>query len=952
MNTDEQVAQVEAQIQKLQMELAVAQKRAFSLFQYGKKQTQQIESYFNALLIKNQNAILERYVNQLPQNVVGWNDTERWNTWDSSKAGEEPLIRIGDMVEQGASPIAIPAFAPFIGANKTIIIRSSGANVAQGLALLQSLVIRTAFMLPHQSKYTLLDPAGSGIAFPMRRYLPQVRETSSDIRRDLDQVQADIQHIIATYLDAVTTSFELIPRDIRINERFQFVFAADFPNQYDRRAIEALQSIGNSGPAGGVYLFIHQNLNYEVPRDMSMSDFKNAFYIDLTTPTSLMPDINFQSDSAPSPQVQSKIFEALRQSKPPERILDWESIVGLPESDWWKEKTSQCVETPIGLRGGGESLKVWFGVKNEQPCAHGMLGAMTGSGKSNLYHALICGLAVRYSPQELRLYLIDGKDGVEFQHYRRLPHAEVVSLRSSSELSLSVLAELILEKERRNTLFRSSNVADFMAYRKEGQPKGNLPRILLLVDEYQELFEGDRDGIASGYLLQLAQQGRSAGIHVLLASQRFGAAGMLHQTAIFGNIHLRMAMHMTDTDVQALSEFNRRGKALITTCDLPGKIVVNDGSGDDSANQVGKVAYLQADRRDKLLQKLVERMSSLSGVNLPGTIVFDGQAQANLLENAQIIPPLQQLTWLSAQQMEVYARKTSQEGGLEIADWFAAEQPRIAWLGQEFSVRGQAKAILRRRSDENMLIVGSANAARYGMLASTLVSLCISGNPANTEFKIVDRSIPGTRWNDALQFVYETAIAPAGFKATFMTDEAAIEPLFDELLGILAQRQQSGEELLLHYPSVFVMMTELDRVARLRRVPDAYGLTTSPSGEKLRLLLSLGPALGIHFILSFSGVRPLANVMDERSFLPHFRHRVALQMSEDESFTFVRSRKAAQLQLDGPVPISALYLNLEHEQATRFKPYSTERGQERQQAAVTEHIQAIGAVLAKKGTFQ
>lgn len=947
-NTDEKTAPLQMQIEKLQADLAAQQTRARSLFQHGKKYAQQVDAYFQDLLAQNQKALNEKLASSPPQNSAGWSNAATWEGWDAARTGEEPIIRVGDMVDEENASLAIPAYVPFIGGNRTIIIRTRGSSAAQGLALLQSLVIRTALMLPHQSRYTLLDPAGQGIAFPMRRYLPQVRESSSDLRRDLDQVMADIQHVIETYLDASTMSFERVPRDIRINERFQFVFAADFPNQYDRRAIEALQSIANTGAAAGVYLFIHHNTGHELPRDMSMDGFKNAFTLDLTSSVTVPDGLTLQADGAPSPQLQSKLFDALSRAKPPERTLDWDAVVGIPEEQWWQGSTAQIVETPIGVRGGGEPLHVWFGVKNDQPCAHGMLGAMTGSGKSNLYHVLINGLALRYSPAELRLYLIDGKDGVEFQPYRHFPHAEVVSLRSAPELSRSVLAELIAEKERRNSIFRSSNVADFSAYRKAGQPKGKLPRILLLVDEYQELFEGDREGIASSYLLQLAQQGRSAGIHILLASQRFGAPGMLNQTAIFGNIHLRMAMHMTDADVQALSEFNRRGKALIATCDLPGKIVINDKSGDDSSNHVGKVAYLQAERRAQLLQKLAEKTRSLPRSEHPATIIFDGQAQANLWDNPAFAMFLQQNTWPTDRELEAYARQPVQEGGLDVADWFAAEHPRITWFGQEFNVRGQAHAILRRRTDENMLIVGSANTVRYGMLASSLASLCVVGNPGNSEFRIIDRSIPGTQWNETLRTACSEMLLPAGFKATFTSDNNAVETLLDELLVTVGQRQQLAEEQLLQYPSIFVVMTELDRVDRLRRIPDAYGLTASPAGEKLRILLSQGPAVGIHLLLSFSGVRSMINVIDERSVLPHFRHRVALQMSEDESYTFVRSRKAAQLQLEGPTPISALYLNLEHEKATRFKPYTTEKGEGEQQSSILEQLPLVGRVLAQR----
>ena len=129
-------------------------------------------------------------------------------------------------------------------------------------------------------------------------------------------------------------------------------------------------------------------------------------------------------------------------------------------------------------------------------------------------------MAVRYSPQELEIWLVDGKDGVEFQPYQNLPHVKVVSLQSAPELSRSILSELDGEKERRNSIFNQVGVSDFIAYRQQEQPLGNLPRIILIVDEYQELFIDDKEGEASQALLELASQGRSTGIHLLLGSQR------------------------------------------------------------------------------------------------------------------------------------------------------------------------------------------------------------------------------------------------------------------------------------------------------------------------------------------------------------------------------------------------------------------------------------------------
>jgi len=393
------IGELQALIEKLNQEIQETQSKAKAYFEHGRRYTQKLEEYSAPMLEANSKKLRNLLANQPVTTLAGWND-KNWQAWDVSTAREEAFIRIGELVETRADDgFLMPAYVPFIGRGKTIILKSGGNSVGEGVALLQSLLVRTALMLPHQARYTLLDPAGNGIAFPMRRYLPQVQESTGDVRRDLDQVTVQIQRIIETYLDASITSFEHVPPEIRINEKFQFVFAADFPNQYDRRAIEALQSIGNTGPAAGVYLFIHYNQNYELPRDISMDGFKNAFHVDAENGGRFTKlNLRSQIDSAPPADLQAQLFQKLKDSKPPERILDWDSLVGVAQSDWWRETSTRIIETPIGARGGVDQLKLWFGVNHEEiPCAHGMLGAMTGSGKSNLYHVLICGLAVRYS---------------------------------------------------------------------------------------------------------------------------------------------------------------------------------------------------------------------------------------------------------------------------------------------------------------------------------------------------------------------------------------------------------------------------------------------------------------------------------------------------------------------------------------------------------------------------
>jgi DNA segregation ATPase FtsK/SpoIIIE, S-DNA-T family len=940
------IEQLAREIGVLQVALSESQIQSRSAYEYGNNQIGELGDHYGPLLERNAQKI-NTVLDSWPLALLGGWDNHLWRSWTAKESCEVGLLREGSRVEPTPSRLRVPAFVPFIGRDITVIIASKQENASQGAALLQSLAIRTALMLPYLASYTLLDPATAGRAFPMRRYLPHVGESSPDVRADLQQVMQHIQRINETYLDAAITSFEKIPPEVRINERFQFVFAADFPNQYDRRAIEALQHIGLNGPAAGVYLFIHYNTVASLPRDMDMADFKNALFVDLSRHNQ-QGEWDLEPDAAPEADLQRYLFEQLTKAKPREHALDWDSNVGLPEQEWWRGTTEQLIETPIGAHGGTQKLKLWFGERPEsQPCVHGMLGAMPGAGKSNLLHVLIAGLAIRYSPSELRLYLVDGKDGVEFSPYRRLPHCEVISLKTPAELSRSVITELTAELERRNGIFTRVKVPDLRSYRAKGQSEGKLPRILLLVDEYQELFDDDREGVASSCLKTLAEKGRSAGIHMFLVSHRFGEDRMLYKAAIVGSIHMRAAMQMTPTDVQALTEFGRRGKNLITGCDLPGKIVVNDRSGDDTGNISGKVCLLSAGRREQLIDRLVEMAATLQG-ELPQRVVLHGKAQPSLIDNPHLAALLHRSGWPSPIELETLARASTHEGGLDIPDWFSAEHPRVVWLGQDFTVRGQTMMVFRRRMAENALVIGSNNAVRYGMLSAILATLVLNGGPRENEVWIADRSVERTEWNNALRKVHELVLLKAEFKCRFTQDGQEVIGYLDQLIAELERRSRLGEQQRADQASIFAMFTELDRVDSVRRKVGKYELIDSAASASLARLVTEGPPMGIHVVLSFSGVRAMASVVDERHGLMHFRHRVALQMSEDDSHTLMRSRKAAILQLGEPEPVVGLVMDVEQDRAVRFKPYSTGRSSDPAEVSFEDQLRAIGSKLGER----
>jgi S-DNA-T family DNA segregation ATPase FtsK/SpoIIIE len=328
--------------------------------------------------------------------------------------------------------------------------------------------------------------------------------------------------------------------------------------------------------------------------------------------------------------------------------------------------------------------------------------------------------------------------------------------------------------------------------------------------------------------------------------------------------------------------------------------------------------------------------------------VLDGRAQPALIENPCLVGLLDRPGWPSEVELRRLARAPAYRGGFDVYEWYPSERPRAVWLGQELSVRGQAMLIFRRRAAEHALVVGAAGAERYGMLAAILAGSALNYGPDDQRYVIVDRGIPEAPWSEALRQVYDFVLGPAGFQTVFAREDAEIEALLGGLLAELDRRRGLDEQELGAEPSIFVVMAELDRVAALRRRAGAYGLADTPLGERLARLYAEGGPLGMHLVLSFGGLRSLVQVIDERRGLFHFRHRVALQMAEDDSYTFVRSREAALLQAAGPKPVCGLYVDAETGRGGRFKPYSWAPDETGDSPPLAEQLRAIGAALAER----
>ena len=185
-------------------------------------------------------------------------------------------------------------------------------------------------------------------------------------------------------------------------------------------------------------------------------------------------------------------------------------------TDMWKDKpfaysSQDGIHALVGWT--VERQEVWFDLGDDP--AHAILAGMTRSGKSNLLHVLIQGMLHRFSPEELNLYLLDYKHGVEFDVYAKakIPQIKYVATVNDSEYGIQALKHFHEEIIRRNDEFRRCGARNIIEMRKTTGKQ--IPRILIIIDEFQELIN-DPKVTEEAYNLfgKILKLGGSAGIHV------------------------------------------------------------------------------------------------------------------------------------------------------------------------------------------------------------------------------------------------------------------------------------------------------------------------------------------------------------------------------------------------------------------------------------------------------
>ena len=265
----------------------------------------------------------------------------------------------------------------------------------------------------------------------------------------------------------------------------------------------------------------------------------------------------------------------------------------------WFNTTQNGINLRPGLRDEEWSSPTTITLGDD--AVHSLVAGRTGSGKSVFLNSVIFSLLAEYSPWELDLYLADFKK-VEFSRYLskcNVPHIKAVAATSEIRYVLSLLNYLAACMIARQNFFALIGQQKLSEVREKYQIV--LPRVLLIVDEFQQLFleaTGKEEMQITDVLTSITKLGRATGFHLMFASQEM--SGTMSQS-VFSNFKARFAL-ACDAEISS----RVLGNAGAANLDKKGLVLASVGAGKEDTNQLFKVPFVSEEYFYEYLQDITD----------------------------------------------------------------------------------------------------------------------------------------------------------------------------------------------------------------------------------------------------------------------------------------------------------------------------------------------------------
>lgn len=522
---------------------------------------------------------------------------------------------------------------------------------------------------------------------------------------------------------------------------------------------------------------------------------------------------------------------------------------------WRTNISEKSLAAPIGIKAGGEVFEL--DIHEKYHGCHGLVAGTTGSGKSEFLQAYILSMMINYSPNEVAFVLVDFKGGDMARPFLKSPHLAATISNLSGNTLHRALISLEAEVKNRQNLFNKAaeklgvdkiDINSYHKYFKDKKLNQPLPHLIIVIDEFAQLKSQHPEFMSK--LIDVAQVGRSLGIHLILATQR--PSGVI-DPQIWSNSKFKVCLKVLDKQ-DSMDMINHPEAALIKQ---PGRAYVQVGydeifeqiqSGYSGADYVAQEQYIDdesvsvhlvnwtAEKIRTVKKALREKKSNRTQLEeVVSMLVSAGESQA--LQTKQLwLPPLPLALLLE--------KCDGVEACFDVNKWDTSSLEEIVCGLADLPEKQEQKLFgFDFVRDGHLAIYGSSGTGKSTLIQTILFGLSLKYSPKMFNVFVMDFD------GNSLASV---AAMPHCAKYASESDERSIDEVICTIQSIIADRHEKfAQNHCANYES-YINSTK-DKIPMILLVIDNYASFREKmyrSEDALVQIISAARSCGIYLIVT------------------------------------------------------------------------------------------------------
>lgn len=859
----------------------------------------------------------------LKQAIATGNDSmamSEWITVDESKIPDcivvPEQLRFGSLNLLNSKGEPLDAFdIPLLVPTKVnAILLNLGTEAEKVPNLFQNVILRLLLSMRMDLVKVSIVDMDYGNSFPIistitnSMFKSQIVYRQEDVSKLIDELGKEVSEANRNYLGRYPDLDTYNANNGQMAQPYHFVFIDDFPNGFTTQSIDNLLRLIGNGNAlrAGIRILINYSQKNQAPREFDLQRFDSlCSWINREDKNKYIFknwEIKYSEKTEPKIELDltNKAIEYtdfLNGIKPHTVTYSLDGwIEELKKTDnVWKGSTIDGIKVPIGYISPTKTFDFYMANDKDSTCNDffALIAGQPGYGKTVLLHNIIVHAAMKYSPDELCLYLADFAEGASFYMYRDLPHVKSLMLSNNKEYALRMLDDIVLEAKRRSDLFKKAQkhfckqVTNLSTYREiSGE---TLPRILFVMDEFHTLFlSTDMTTIrAKEELCNGIRQWRKFGISIILCTQaitgvNFGSADT--------QITYRFALNLLEMESKsvirndAAKHLTRKGQTIMNNT-ADGKIECNvEFQSAFSPHYLDHVRYLAQLYAQKNMKKRTPYICE-DGTEAD---INDNQNLTNLITEYE--------TKSNPNYCDVFVGKP---------DLLRDNHTRIRY---------------RRQQNSNTLIIGDDYRTLIFNIMVQNIQLW-SHSSQKSKFYIIDCFNMGDPYQGALD---EMKTLSDNFN---IGSSQVIEPFIEEIYTELERRKAEQKEGKMTEERIVLSILNTQNCYELKPRPGKFSSEATETTKKLHSLLSEGAPLGIHCIvhgLSYDTLFKSSGILESSKHFSLFENMIILKGADSLNMLLEGLKISAPEEEGRMIVINAKIDGEPYEQCNSYSCFTTE----------------------------